>query len=72
MKVVYTKHAEFRLIERSIKKEWIEAAIKNPDRIIELENDHKQAIRLTDKGKISVIYTVEKENIIVITVHWGE
>ncbi|MBS3052339.1 MAG: DUF4258 domain-containing protein [Candidatus Aenigmarchaeota archaeon] len=72
MKIVYTNHAEIRSLQRGIKKELIEEVIKNPDMILDLDYERKQAIKKINKDKISVIYVKEGNNITVITVHWGE
>ncbi len=69
--IIYTNHAEERAERRFIKKEWIESAIKNPDRLIEVAYGRKQSIKKINSGEISVIYIKEDSNFIVITLFWG-
>lgn len=72
MKIIYTTHAEARILERVIKREWVERAVRNPDKLIDVEYGRKQAIKKVGKDKISVIYIKEDNNYIVVTVYWGE
>ena len=68
---LYTAHAEERLAARLIKRAWVEAAIKNPDKLIKAKFGRKQAIKKINSEEISVIYAKEGDNHIVITVFWG-
>ncbi|MBI2583924.1 MAG: DUF4258 domain-containing protein [Candidatus Aenigmarchaeota archaeon] len=72
MRIIYTDHARERLEGRIIRKEWVEETLKNPDRLIDAEYGRKQAIKRINGQEISVIYVMENDNIIVITVFWGE
>ncbi|MCX6818641.1 MAG: DUF4258 domain-containing protein [Candidatus Aenigmarchaeota archaeon] len=72
MKIIYTDHAKDRITERFIKKEWVRKALKNPDRLIDIEYGRKQAIKKINGNKISVVYVEENHDMIVITVYWGE
>lgn len=72
MKIIYTNHAEERALIRGIKKEWIEEAIRNPDKLLDAEYERKQATKKINGDKISVIYIKEDNNYIIVTVYWGE
>ncbi|NCO96622.1 MAG: hypothetical protein COY38_00895 [Candidatus Aenigmarchaeota archaeon CG_4_10_14_0_8_um_filter_37_24] len=72
MKIKYTTHAEERISCRFIKKEWVRKAINNPDKTIDVKNGKKQAIKKINSDKISVIYAEENNEIVVVTVYWGE
>ncbi|MBI4015981.1 MAG: DUF4258 domain-containing protein [Candidatus Aenigmarchaeota archaeon] len=73
MGIIYSMHAEYRALERGIKKVWIEEAIKSPDKIMGLTEGRKQAIKRVENNKvISVVYTMVHDNVVVITVYWGE
>ncbi len=48
MKIIYTEHAEQRALLRGVKKEWIEEAIRNPDKLIDAKEGKKQAIKRVD------------------------
>lgn len=54
--IIYTSHARERTARRFIKKEWVEEAIKNPDKLIDLAYGRKQAIKRKNSEEISVIY----------------
>jgi len=69
--IIYTDHAEERTTRRFIKKEWVEDAIRNPDKLIDAGYDRKQTIKRINSEEISVIYVKEDSNFIVITVFWG-
>lgn len=69
--IIYTDHAEERTARRLIKKEWVEDAIKNPDVLIDAKYRRTQAIKKINSEEISVIYSKEDSNFIVITVFWG-
>lgn len=52
--IIYTDHAEDRVARRLIKKEWVENAIKNPDRLVDVEYDRTQAIKKINSEEISI------------------
>jgi hypothetical protein len=70
VKIVYTQHAKDRMLERGIKKEWIEEAIKNPDEIKKGRENKRIVVKAINKKKINVVYAVENESYIVITTYW--
>lgn len=57
---------------RFIKREWVEKAVKNPDRLIDAKLGRKQVIKRINHDKISVIYVKENDNFVIVTVFWGE
>ena len=71
MGIIYTNHAKERAIKRFIRKEWIEQIIKNPDELIDVRYERKQAIKMINNKEISVIYVKEDSNFVVITAFWG-
>lgn len=70
--IVYTAHAELRLKDKQIYKEWVEKTIEMPDRIIEVRDGRKKAIRKINGDKISVIYFDGPILTVIITAYWGE
>ena len=72
MKIVYTNHAEERLLHRGIKRELIRKVINKPDKLIDAKYSRKQAIKKINSDKVSVIYVEENNKIVVLTVYWGE
>jgi len=62
MQIIYTKHALDRMQKRFIKREWIEKAIEKPGKIIETKYGRKQAIKIINSHKISVVYIEENNN----------
>ena len=69
--IIYTDHAEERIAGRGIQKEWVEEAIKKPDKVMDVRHGRKQAIKKVNREEISVVYAKEGDNVIVITVFWG-
>jgi len=72
MKIIYTEHAEDRISDRGIKKEWIENALKKPDKRKKGKGDKRIVVKSINSEKISVVYAVENGNFIVVTAYWGE
>ena len=72
MKIIYTEHAEDRISERGIKKEWVENVLKKPDKRKKGKGDKRIAVKSINSEKISVVYAVEGGNFIVVTAYWGE
>ena len=72
MKIIFTGHAEMRMILRTISKQMVGEAIREPDKLIEAKFGRKQAIKRTNNHIFSVIFEEKNGEIIVITVHWGE
>jgi len=71
MKIIFTKHATQRLIERKIPKKDIEKTIKFPDKIYPSFNNKKVAQKKILRNKtIEVIYTKKQNKIIIITCYW--
>ncbi len=63
MKIIYTTHADARILERLIKKEWVEEAIRNPDKLADAEYNRKQAIKKIAGNRISVVYIKENGSV---------
>lgn len=72
MHFIYTVHAKDRMALRKISEDEIEKAITKPDRLIDVRDGKRQAIKKVNGDKISVIYKEEEDSIVVITVYWGE
>jgi len=69
--IIYTDHAEERMAGRGILKAWVEEAIREPDRVIDVSYGRKQAVKKFNREEISVVFIKEGDNWIVITVFWG-
>jgi hypothetical protein len=66
--ILYSRHAEDRLAERSIAKADVETAIRNPVQIVEARYGRLAAgIRLGSRRFLVVVYERRKEDFIVIT-----
>ena len=59
------------MARRNIRKEWVQEAIRNPGKLIDVRHGKKQAIKRVNSEEISVIYAKEEHNYIVVTVFWG-
>jgi len=70
MRIVYTVHAEARITGRQIKKEWVETAIKNPDKKMKGKFNREIVIKRINKKAIRVIYTVKDNKNVVVTAYW--
>ena len=70
--IIYTDHAQERMEMRRIKKGWVEEAITNPDRVIDVKYGRKQAVKRIKGEEISVVYVEKSGHFVVITVFWGK
>lgn len=70
MKIKFTKHAEEMLAFRKIKKEQVEAAINKPDDSSKGENNRQVLYKDFGKNYLKVVIVKEKNEVVVITVHW--
>ena len=68
MEIVLTIHARRRMLERGILLTDIEMALLNPDIVEQLEQNRFKAVKSIKMKIIKVIYTVEHDRLIVITV----
>ena len=67
-KIVYTKHAKQRILERDISEQEIKTVLEFPDYTISYENKKKSIKRIHDR-EITVIFADKNDYIIIITVY---
>lgn len=72
MEIVYTDHARDRILQRKIKKRWVEEALRNRDVTKNGKDNRNIAVKNINGEKISVVYVVENEDYVIITTYWGE
>jgi len=72
MEFIFTHHARERALHRKIKREWIEKALLNPDKSLEVKHGRKKNVKKINDKKISVVHVVEDQKYIVVTTYWGE
>ena len=69
MKIIFTNHAEHRLIKRKILKQDVLDAIKYPNKIIKKHGKYyfQKVLR---RGKIEIVCEIMEINIKIITLYW--
>ena len=69
MKIVFTKHAEQRALERNITKDEIIDGLVNPYKLEKI-GDKNHCQKYTSRGIIEIVFERIDSNLIVITVYW--
>ncbi len=69
MKLKFTNHAKYRILERKIKMDDIKATLKNPDFSGHAFDNKMVAKKLIGGKTLEVIYTKSKSSILVITIY---
>jgi len=69
MEIVFTMHAEYRILKRNILKQEVIEAIRYPDLTFKKHGKYyyKKAM---DRGKIEVVCEKTENNIKVVTLYW--
>lgn len=70
MAIIYTKHAKEMLLHRGIKQELSDECVNNPDKILSGNNNKKIYLKDFEKNFLKVVVSEERENKIIITLHW--
>ncbi|OGE05136.1 hypothetical protein A3B51_02030 [Candidatus Curtissbacteria bacterium RIFCSPLOWO2_01_FULL_41_18] len=70
MKIKFTKHAREMLVFRRIKKEQVEATVKNPEDRSTGKSGKDVLYKNFGKNYLKVVISKEKGNVFVITNHW--
>ena len=70
MKIKFTKHAREMLVFRRIKKEQVEATLENPDDRLIGKSGKDVLYKNFGKNYLKVVISKEKDEVIVITIHW--
>lgn len=69
MKIIFTKHAEERMIERKIRLDDIQKTIEMPD--YNIRKDSKtEAYKKVDNKILKVVYSKDTKFIKIITLIW--
>jgi len=72
MKIIYTEHAEEKIAERNLSKTMIEDSLIRPDEILEAPFGRKIAQKLLNDKLLRIVYSIEDNTIIIITVYFAE
>lgn len=70
MKIKYTGHAREMLVFRRIKKEQVEATVKEPDDKSIGKSGKDVLYKKFGKIYLKVVISKEKDDVVVITEHW--
>ena len=70
MKIIFTKHARKRLMERLISVEHIYLILEKPDIVNRTFDNKFMAKKEFPNGAIEVVFTRERDKITVITVYY--
>jgi hypothetical protein len=65
LKIVYTLHAIERLHQRGIMKAQVEACIREPDKVEELEGAYRCVKRMNDQALVVIFKKVGNEIVII-------
>ncbi len=68
MRLIYTIHARSRMLERCISEADVEEVLANPMRIDSSRNSALVAIGKLGERRVKIIYRIEDNNTIIITV----
>ena len=69
MKIILTKHAQQRMLERKIKFEDVKNTINFPDYLIR-KNNKVEAFKKIKENLLKIIYTEKSKFIKIITLVW--
>ncbi len=69
MKIIFTRHAELRIIKRKILKEEALEAIKNPDKTLKKHSMYYYQKRL-ERGTIEIVIEKTEKSLNVVTLYW--
>ncbi len=70
--IVFTRHAEIKLRQRSIVKSLVIQTIENPDFTSQSRGGRTILYKKFGKLYLSVIIKIENDDTVVITAHWVE
>lgn len=70
MNFVFTAHARLRMALRGVSEDMVKATITDPDRHGKGYMNRLLAFKRFDRGILKVVYTLEDEHAIIITVIW--
>ena len=70
MRIVYTDHSARRMSDRGISKLMVEETLKSPDRMSTGYNNRSIAFKSFKEGIVKVIFFIENNDFVVITVMW--
>ncbi|MEO0093793.1 MAG: DUF4258 domain-containing protein [candidate division WOR-3 bacterium] len=70
MKIIYTHHAKMRLEIRGITEEMVAKTLSEPDEAGKGYKNRNLVFRTFPQGRIKVVYKVENEEIVIISVMW--
>jgi len=68
MRIIYTIHARTRMLERGISESDVEFLLSNPDFVEEGKDKTLIASKRINERTIKIIYSLQDNKIIVITV----
>ena len=68
MEIIVTTHAKERMLERAVPLKDVESTIENPEVLKSLGENKYKAVKIINRKRVKVIYVVEDNKIIVLTV----
>lgn len=70
MSVEYSEHARRKILQRSIKKTWIEKTVQSPEYVIKSYGNREIAYKKIGKLHLAVVFIKEEGKTVIITTHW--
>jgi hypothetical protein len=70
MKIIYTVHARLRMSLRRITEEMVEETLSKPEREGSGYKDKRVAFKSFGQKSIKVVYAIENNDKVIITVMW--
>lgn len=68
MEIIYSHHAQLRMLERAITREHVENVLDSPDVLLESSDGKTKASRRLGDKVYGVVFIKEGNKIIVVTV----
>ena len=72
MKIIFTDHAQLRMDIRGISEDMVKEALANPDSTGKGYKNRLLAYKTFNGKTIKVVYAIEGESSVVISVMWEE
>jgi len=66
MRIIYTRHARKRMIQRKVAPEQVEATLTGPDEILPGEWEEEIAVKQFGTREIRVVYEETGEDIVIV------
>ena len=70
MNIIYSNHANEKIVERKISKSMIENSLKNPDAVMDSRGGTKVAHKLINDKLLRIVYKAENKTCVVISAYY--